>query len=71
LINGLHQKAMGHINAQMTVDDQSERQAQHLGGIIQQGRAESRMLSSGGGATAGLPSRTMPSSGGGAVSGLR
>lgn len=72
LINGLHQKAMGHINAQMTVDDQSERQAQHLGGIIQQGRAESRMLgSSGGGATAGLRSNPMSSNGGGAVGGLR
>lgn|GEM_PF-3084851 len=55
LINGLHQKAMSHISAQMTVDDQSERQAQHLGGIIQQGRSESRMLNSGNSAaTSGL-----------------
>ena len=46
---------MSHISAQMTVDDQSERQAQHLGGIIQQGRSESRMLNSGNSAaTSGL-----------------
>lgn len=75
LINGLHQKAMGHISAQMTVEDQSERQAQHLGGIIQQSRGESsRMLGgnqSGVGATSGLRSQGGLTGGAGAVGGLK
>lgn len=78
LINGLHQKAMSHISAQMTVDDQSERQAQYLGGIIQQGRGEARMLGAGGGmarpqATSGLMNNGngLPAGSGGATGGLR
>lgn len=70
LINGLHQKSMGHINAQMTVEDQSERQSQHLSGIIQQGRMESRSLS-GGSAVSGLGRATNGVSGGGAIGGLK
>lgn len=78
LINGLHQKAMSHISAQMTTDDQSERQAQYLGGIIQQGRGEARMMTGGGAmrnpATSGLTQNgniaTTPT-GGAATSGIR